>query len=115
MRACKLCFSVFSCGCRLIRDSRSINVSFGRFRRRAEKSPNKTHFKIHYRKRPFLQEGAQKVAYGATRVSEDGHQVNWLGASESEEAVSVLTECRIDALKRRAEGQAAQWQLRDSL
>lgn len=53
--------------------------------------------------------------YGATRVSEDSHQVNWLGASESEEAVSVLTECRIDALKRRAEGQAAQWQLRDSL
>lgn len=44
-----------------------------------------------------------------------GHQVNWLGASEGEEMVLALSERTIDALKRRAEGRAAQWQLRDSL
>lgn len=52
---------------------------------------------------------------GAAGVSEDSRRVNWLGASETEETVLAVSEHGIDALKRRAEGHAAQWQLRDSL
>lgn len=48
-------------------------------------------------------------------MSERSHQVNWLGASETEETVLAVSERGIDALKRRVEGQAAHWPLRDSL
>lgn len=73
-------------------------------------SPNETHLKIHRLARPFLQSGCVRV----TGVSGDGHQVTRLGASEGEESL-VLSERGIDALQRRAEGQAAQWQHGDSL
>lgn len=48
-------------------------------------------------------------------MSEHSHQVNWLGAGETEETVLAGSERGIDALKRRVEGQAAQRLLRDSL
>lgn len=47
-------------------------------------------------------------------MSERSHQVNWLGAGETQEAVLAVSEHRIDALKGRVEGRAAQRLLRDS-
>lgn len=42
-------------------------------------------------------------------------QVNWVGAAETREAILAQSDRWINALKGRAKGRAAQWQLRDSL
>ncbi len=56
-----------------------------------------------------------RTAYTGATTRQRPLRVNWVGAGKTREAILAQSGRWINALKGRAKGQAAQWQLRDSL
>lgn len=80
------------------------------------------HYDFRYlekKKQSFDVVRAQNRLYGGATASQrpvaESTQVNWLGASATTEAILAQSDRWINALKGRGKGQAAQWQLWDSL